>query len=52
MRTRSEIDEVLNKAVEGMDSVSKWPGMSYEEGVNAALLWVTGDRDEDPMEDE
>jgi hypothetical protein len=30
---------------------SKYPGMTYEEGVRAALEWVTGDVDDHPMEE-
>lgn len=31
---------------------SKWPGMSYEQGVSNALRWVLGDEETAPMEDE
>ncbi len=51
-RTENEIDEVLNKADEQLDSGTKWPGMSYEEGVAAALRWVLGDSDDDPMSED
>lgn len=40
-------DEAMLLAIEGK---SKWPGMSYEQGVEAALDWVLGERDESPME--
>jgi len=29
---------------------SRWPALSYEEGVQAALAWVLGDTDELPIE--
>lgn len=51
-RTQEEIDEVMNQAAEAMDQGTKWLGMSYEEGVHNALLWVIGDREDSPMEDE
>lgn len=50
-RTQAEIDDQANLAAEGMDRGSNYPGMSYEEGVHATLLWVTGQSDERPMED-
>lgn len=31
---------------------SRWPGMSYEDGVENALLWVLGGYDDAPMDDE
>ena len=52
MRPKTEVDEQLNLAAEGMDSGSKWPGMSYEQGVYSALLWAYEDSDDKPMEDE
>lgn len=51
-RSQEEIDEQMNKASEGIDQGSRWPGMSYEQGVDAALRWVTGDDDSAPMDDE
>lgn len=49
MRSQGEIDNAIADAEHG--GVSKWPGMTYEEGVSAALRWVSGDTDEHPMED-
>jgi hypothetical protein len=51
-RTDDEINGQLDLALDGIDNGSKWPGMSYEQGVEAALLWVTGQDDEKPMEDD
>ena len=49
--TTEQIEEQLNKAVEqGDEGGSKWPGMTYEEGVRNALEWVLGDYDHAPME--
>ena len=50
-RTTKEIDDVRNKTIEAVDAgTSKWPGMTYEQGVEAALAWVVGDG-QDPMEE-
>lgn len=51
-RTSAEMEDVKATAYEIKDEVgSKWPGMSYEDGVIAALEWVQGDRDENPFEE-
>ena len=50
-RMQEEIDDVLNKAADGIDNGSKWPGMSYEQGVDAAIRWLTGETEDNPMED-
>jgi hypothetical protein len=52
-RTEDEVNEQVNAASEAMDTNgSRWPGMSYEQGVDAALRWVMGWSDDKPMEDE
>jgi hypothetical protein len=52
-RTDSEIDDQLNKTAEAVDDGStKWPGMSYEQGVENAIRWITGQSDDVPMEDD
>jgi len=51
-RSRSEIDNCRDMAGRAIDEGSKYPGMSYEEGVLAALEWVTGDVDDHPMEED
>lgn len=49
---QEEIDEQLNKAADATDEGrSNWPGMTYEEGVAAAIRWMIGD-DTPPMDDE
>lgn len=51
-RTSSEIEDVIATAYEIKDDIgSKWPGMSYEDGVTATLEWIKGDRDENPFEE-
>lgn len=50
-RTEKEIRELIAAALEYVHKGgSKYPGMSYEEGVVAALDWITGETDDYPME--
>jgi len=52
-RSDEEIDEQLNIAMEQFDKGgSKFPGMTYEQGVAEALQWVLGDSDDQPIPDE
>jgi hypothetical protein len=52
MRSRAEIEEIQFQADELVEQGrTKVPGMSYEEGVTAALQWALGDSDENPMDD-
>jgi hypothetical protein len=52
-RTDSEIDDQLNRAIEAVDSgKTNWPGMSYEQGVDTTIRWITGQSDDVPMEDD
>lgn len=50
-RTQDEIDKQLNLANEGIDEGTKYPGMSYEEGIQAMYDWLTGFIDNAPMEE-
>ena len=49
IRTDEEIQDVISKASRGQGT--KWPSMTYEEGVEQALLWVTEEIDDNPMEE-
>ena len=50
--TEDQIDDVISEAYEIKDTVgTKWRGMTYEDGVTAALEWVTGNREESPFEE-
>ena len=41
-RTEEEIDDLLNDVTEQQDAgSSKYPGMTYEEGIAAAIDWLT-----------
>lgn len=52
VRTDEEIDEQLNRAQDQVEAGgTKVPGMSYEEGVDAALRWATGQSNDAPMDE-
>jgi hypothetical protein len=51
-RPGTEIDEQVQRAMDGIEMGSRYPGMSYEEGVRDALEWVQGNTSEKPMEDD
>lgn len=45
------INDVLNACMEQADEGgSQWPGMTYEQGVEAGIKWVIGDTTANPME--
>lgn len=44
-------DQIQEQADLAMENPKKFPGMSYSEGVQAALEWVLGITDTPPMED-
>jgi len=53
MRSEDEINLQMDKAQESIsEGGSKWPGMTYEQGVRAALDWVTEGDDVPPMEED
>ncbi len=41
--TQTQIDDVLDQCIQALDNGSRWPGMSYEQGVEAAIRWMQGD---------
>lgn len=45
MRSKVEIQEILNNL--DVCAPPKFPGMTYENGVDEALMWVLGDIDDD-----
>ena len=53
LRTEMEIDNLLNQCVEAMHKGSKYPGLTYEQGIEAALCWALNlGRDSDhPLDD-
>lgn len=51
MLDKKEIEKECEKASEASVKPSKVPGMTYEQGVSAALDWVLENVEEKPMED-
>ena len=51
MRTKNEIHEQIDIATEKQERGEGFSGMSYEDGVKAALEWVMGITDDKPMDD-
>jgi len=53
MRTQDEIDDVLEKLVPMItEGDTRWQGMTYEQGVDAALMWIIDNTYDDPYPDE
>jgi len=50
-RTQEEIDDVLNGCIDAENEGSKFPGMSYEEGIKYAIEWILGESDVHPLEE-
>ena len=50
-RTEEEIEAEINSARESAYEGSSYPCLTFEEGVVAALLWVTGQTNDKPMEE-
>ena len=49
-KTPDEIDDVLNECVEAeAKGRSRYPGMTYEEGVRVGIEWALGLADEPPF---
>ncbi len=52
VRDQLEIDALIGKCIDQQSSgVSRFPGMTYEQGIREALEWVIGDTDDDPLPD-
>lgn len=42
-RTPEEIDALINQCIESEETgVSKYPGMTYEQGIRVAIEWLDG----------
>jgi predicted secreted Zn-dependent protease len=51
VRKEEEVDDLLNKCSDQInDGGSKYPGMTYEQGIEAAIRWLTDDQWENPLE--
>lgn len=47
--SEAEINEVLNQVGEKIDEGgSRFPGMSFEQGVQDGIRWVLGETDDNP----
>ena len=51
VRTAEEIARVENWAAEALDEGTRYPGMSYEQGIFDVLGWLRGDTDNAPDEE-
>ena len=48
---QTAIDQVLNQCSEIADNGgTKYPGMTYEQGVEAGIRWANGDDSTNPLE--
>lgn len=51
VRTQDKIDELLSEISSIKNALgSKYPGMSFEEGLEQMYEWLTGETDENPLE--
>lgn len=49
--TQAQIDDTLNRCSESADEGStNYPGMTYEQGVEAGIRWMAGDDTTNPLE--
>lgn len=51
VRSQGEIDNLMNRVLDQMDKGTKFFGMSYEEGINAAINWLFNEDEPNPMDD-
>ena len=51
MRTKDEMYDEIDNAIEKQESGEGFNGMSYEDGVKAALEWAMGDTEDKPTDD-
>ncbi len=50
-RNDNDIDAMREKLdAQNAKGGSKWEGMTYEEGCDRMLRWLTGESDDNPME--
>ena len=48
LKSKKEIEHVIGNCIEQMeDGSSRYPGISYEEGIEQALRWVLGEDDDE-----
>lgn len=51
-RSTEDVDDLLNEVQDFIErGTTKFSGMTYEQGVEAAIRWLRGDCDDRPMDD-
>jgi len=51
-RSNEEIEDTINEcSMLEEEGRTKFPGMTYEQGVKAGIDWVTGQSDEHPLDE-
>jgi len=50
IRTPDEIEALLNEAIVRANEPSQFSGMTYEQGVEAALNWLLRGEDDSPLD--
>ena len=51
MKNEHQIEAIMDKVLERYHEPSRFPGMTYEQGVRNALDWVLEETDDDPLDD-
>lgn len=51
-QVQEQIDKSYGDDEQMLSGASRWPGMTYEQGVQNALNWVLGNADTGPMDEE
>lgn len=51
VRNEQDIRELLHQCNDAEEFGTNYPGMSYEQGIKAAIEWITGDIDIHPIND-
>ena len=52
VRSTEEIEAVKAEAEKAQAKGTKYPAMTYEDGVTETLRWLTGETDASPMSDD
>lgn len=51
IRTTDEIEEVESAAISAIGEGSRFPGMTYEDGIDAVLRWLVEEDADHPFEE-
>lgn len=51
VRSSAEIEDLLNEAIVRANEPTRYSGMTYEQGIQEILEYLTGRLDENPLED-